>query len=204
MLILEYGKDNVVGVSLTSTVDLSTLTCEIDFPSGKKTFTDLTNAPLTFTLGVADVEALGLEKSLVEVALFKKSDNSLYIKYLIEVQVVPEDKAYETIGNQTITLTIPYTFYVPVGGGSGDYVTQKELEEALERSADEIVNSKAIDVTLPSGEEGSVTIKETAQSAVTMAEELKEAIGAKIEDEDDDGQPDEGVLYFDSIIKSGA
>lgn len=215
MIVLVEGKENTVWVEADNAVNISGFQATLAACGTVKTITDLSvkNPKFVFTASESDPQWNEVYGEL----RVTDGDGNLYLKWAPQFKVVSQDKAYEAVGNQKMVLSIPYNYDGSSSGGdgsggtSGSGVTQAQLREAVEESkgyTDEkiadvgtvAIETTQVEVVDKDGDPVTMTVKESVQKVQTVSEKVTEIIEKGITgytlDEDGDGQPDEGVLYF--------
>ena len=216
MIVLQSNNTNTVRIKVNASIDVHGFSLVLAACGTLKTITDITDKNLSISFTAEEVSKTSETGTYGELIVYD-GDGKEYIKLLPLFKRVPQSVGYETIGNQMILLTISSTKWTSgdSSGGdtptpAGDYVTPAQMsaainsvktenkqytDEAVSEIETTIIENQPVQVVDSDGQKVEMTVQEAVQQIV-QAQETHLHGGVK--DEDEDGQPDDEMLYLNT------
>lgn len=203
MITFVAGKPNTLWIYINNAVDLTGYTAAFSAFGTTKTLSDLTKKDLKIELE----EGIVTEDQNMVYGEFDviTPDGKLYLRFLPQFRVLPEDKSQLVEGRQELVITLATTYaYVYDSGFYDRTVTMEKVQEAIDAAIADIgqqtiQNEKVLAVD-SQGHVVEMTLAEAVQKVVYADEDIEEGkenhLLGDVKDEDHDGQPDNGVLYL--------
>ena len=165
-----------------------------------------------FAFSATDVSTV-TEDLLGEYGTLSVYDNSgdVRLQARLHFRVIDMGGLETQQSDRTICISLPRKYEVPDGGSGGldpsKYATKEDLNGSIEESktytddkiagiGEVVITEQEIKVKGPDGLEKTMTVKEAVQSMVDMQDAIDHSVSWEVKDEDEDGQPDEEILYF--------
>lgn len=178
------GQDNLIEMSVASSIDTTGFTVQVTFCGGTKTISGIKDGetyPISFSSGEVATIPDGLYYGVVEII---SSDNKTYQKNCVRVEKVKSVAV--AMDYQKLPLVLSASWVGKDsggGGGGGDYVTHQELQASSESDrayTDEKVTGVIVEaleqhqvvIHDKDGHEISLTVKESMQ----QTEDLRSAV----------------------------
>ena len=216
MIPLVMNQSNIVGLKVNAPESLSGFSVSLSACGTVKTAITNDKGEATFTFSSANVASVTTDKcGEYGTMIITDTSGIVRIKVLPCFRAVEEDVAFSN-KDRMIFVTIPQKINTPSGGGGDSpdlsaYATKKELNEANtanKQYTDEkisdigatIIAEQSVTVTGEDGEEKQLTVQQAVQNVVDMQTQVSQVVDHdvswEVKDEDEDGQPDGGILYF--------
>lgn len=211
MVLLIENRVNYVWLKVNSAIDINGFSAALAACGVLQTKTDLTANELRFSFTAAQVAKMSKQGTYGTLVVYD-GDGKQYIKYLPQFKLVSEAEA-ATARNQTIYITIASTKEASgvsdssgtsPSGGSG--VTMQEVNAAISQAVNGItqaaIQEQPVTVVNQEGEQVTMTVQEAVQQVVEMQTQVEQAMEThmvgNVVDENDDGQPDDETIYFNT------
>ena len=219
MIVLAKGRENIILLKVNAAENLNGFSAVLAACGTGRTITGLSGDSLQFVFSSQDVAKVTESQSGEYGTLtIYDEDGKSRIKARPQFRLVDIGDEVVPAADRTIFISLPKKIDMADGGGGGggssqdlsNYATKTDLANAKSENkqytddkisdvGETIISEQKITVT-EGGVEKEVTVQEVVQNVHDMKEALDKAIANsgswEVKDEDGDGQPDDGILYF--------
>lgn len=224
MVTLAKGRENVVLLKVNSTEPLNGFTASLFACGISRTLAKLERGFNKFVISAEESSSVAeAPRSDVGTLVVSGPEGELRAKAVLSFTLVDVGDGEVPTTERQVFIHLPGRLTTPSSGGGGEgsavdlskYATKTELNKAGEECktyvdekvadiGETIIADQKITVVNSEGATTEITLKEAAQSVVEMQKKVElvasKSFSVSVKDEDKDGQPDDGVLYFDPCI----